>query len=312
MSCQAFLGEFMHTRIFKFRLPALLLAIVGGLLLASCKQDPEMGKITLRLADAPIDNAQKVIVQVSGVVLQPEHGADETVTFAQPKAIDLLGTASTGPVALLDHEEVPAFVYKSVILKVDAASNTLDSYVELADGSTYSLKLPDSYNGEISTGGIMTVPINRNASFTIELDLRRAIRSPASSTDPDYGLRPAVRLLDDDKLGTVNGSIDPSLVTSGCTPAVYFYQADGLSTSDAGDINSEGTKAQPYSELIPQPDSATGGYRFSNPLLPEGTYTALFTCDAALDDPEQTDTLNFSAAKSFELRRDASVAITLP
>lgn len=293
----------------KWLLPALL-GVAAAALLAGCKGDPEFGKITLDLTDAPIDHATKVVIQVTGVTLVPEHGDKEIIAFANPKSIDLLAQGSTGAAHLLNEESVPALVYTDIVLHVNAKSNTMDSYIKLDDGSQYSLKLPDSYEGDIHIGGTAVVPVNQQASFTIESDLRRAIRPPSSSSDPDYAYKPSVRLLDNDELGSLTGTVAASLVTSGCVPVVYFYPSVGLTS--LGDLNESGQGVAPSTTLIPTLNSTTGDYDFASNFVPEGSYTAAFTCDGDADDPTTVDTLDFTAQTEFELRRDDKVDITLP
>lgn len=298
----------MQMRISKSRLAPALMALLAALLLASCKGDPEFGKITLDITDAPVDHAQKVVLQVNGITLTPEHGDPEIITFDQPKSINLLATATTGAVHLLDNESVPALVYKNATLDVAAESNTMDSYIQLDDGSKYSLKLGPSYQGQISSSGVMVVPVQGSSRFTIDFDLRRSIRPPASSGDPDYIIQPALRLLDNDSLGTVTGTVDPSLVVSGCVPVVYFYGAQGITL---GDINSANDGLPPYSTIIPALDSQSGDYVFEGQYFHEGNYTAAFTCDGDKDDVEDVNTLDFTAKTTFELRRDSTVSISL-
>src|SRR5579859_3503986 len=68
------------------------------------------GQMTLSVADAPVDGAQKVVVEFTAVELVPETGNPVDITFASPKAIDLLNQSGTASAQLFD-QAIPAGSY---------------------------------------------------------------------------------------------------------------------------------------------------------------------------------------------------------
>src|SRR5438309_9067214 len=65
------------------------------------------GQMTLSVADAPVDGAQKVVVEFTAVELVPDAGNPVDITFASPKTIDLLNQGGTASAQLFD-QPIPA------------------------------------------------------------------------------------------------------------------------------------------------------------------------------------------------------------
>ena len=86
--------------------------------------------------------------------------------------------------------------------------------------------------------------------------------------------------------GNIQGQIKSAL-PPGCTPGVYLYS--GIVTKQQ-DMNSASIADpnRPLASTVPVATSMPPySYRFS--FLPPGTYTVAFTCQAALDNPDQAD-----------------------
>jgi hypothetical protein len=86
----------------------------------------------------------------------------------------------------------------------------------------------------------------------------------------------------------IQGSVDPALVPMACTPGVYLY--DGTVTAPE-DMNSAAPSTdinQPLASRVPLPGSAPP-YYYQFTFLSPGNYTLAFTCEAAMDDPDQAD-----------------------
>src|SRR5262245_22348665 len=89
--------------------------------LAACGDDGgSTGQITVAVTDSPVDYAEAVVVQFTGVELKPSGGEVITRDFTTPKTIDLRALDGGERVLLLDGEEVPAGEYSWMRLKVVA------------------------------------------------------------------------------------------------------------------------------------------------------------------------------------------------
>ena len=72
-------------------LAASLMGCGGGEEAASA--EPAMGRLTLGVTDAPVDDATAVVVKFTAVELKPENGDAFTITLDPAQSIDLLALA---------------------------------------------------------------------------------------------------------------------------------------------------------------------------------------------------------------------------
>lgn len=267
-------------------LPAFALLSVAAL--AGC----EDGSLRLSITDAPIDNASAVVVQFSGIELRHSDGENKTIDFDPPKAIDLLRLNGGRTESLLDETGVTSGRYESLTLKI---SGTVDSYIDLNGGGRVPLSIPAGAEAGLRLSGGFEVPDDDVADFTIDFDLRKSVRAPATPGN-NYELRPSLRMVETEQAGHIAGTVSAALAgVSGCSGAVYVYVGDVV-PDDVG-----GSGAQPLSSALVRQDG-DGNYPYRLAFLPAGTYTVAFTCQAALDDPATNDDISFT-------RRTAAVTV---
>lgn len=271
------------------RLRAAFAALAAAAILAACGDGATGGTGTLKLSvtDAPVDGAAAVVVTFTGVELQPSDGERITVIYDAPRQIDLLALQGGLSAPLLDGMDVPAGDYAWTRLMV-AADGTGESFVQLLDGSIHGLRIPSGDQSGLKLHGGVTVAAGGVSSFTVDFDLRKSLHDPQGG-DPDYLLRPTLRLVDDLEVGTLTGAVDPLLLTEGCAPAVYVYSGAGTPPDDVG-----GAGAQPIasSGIVFDPDTGAASYTVG--YLAGGAYTVAFTCQAAADLPDADDAIAFA------------------
>lgn len=254
------------------------------------------GSMTLRLTDAPVDSAARVVVEFSGVELIHSDGGRETFDFETPRQIDLLALDGGETTLLLDGVTVDAGTYSQIRLMVNAGATGSDSYIELEDGGTYPLYIPSGNQTGLKLVGGFSVPSGGSADFTIDFDLRKSVTLPAG-LGGSYILRPTLRVVQTPQTGQISGTVDASLATAAdCSPVVYVYSGAGAEPDDVGGA------VEPVTTARVELDDGTGDYVYTAAFLPAGDYTVAFTCDAADDDPEADDDLTYEPAA------DASVA----
>lgn len=244
------------------------------------------GQMTLSVGDAPVDGAQKVVVEFTGVELVPNSGNPVDITFASPKTIDLLNQSGTASAQLFD-QPIPAGSYGQIRLTVLADGDPSHSYIVLSDGTMHGLQIPSGAETGLKLVSGFTVPASGVVDYTIDFDLRKSVTCPPGQA-PACFLKPAERLVDNTTVGNIQGSVDPALVPTGCTPGVYLY--DGTVTAPE-DINSAAPSTdvnQPLASRAPLASSATP-YYYQFTFLPPGDYTLAFTCEAAMDNPDHAD-----------------------
>ena len=268
----------------------------------------EFGFLTLSITDAPIDNATELLVQLEGVELMPaSDSANEEVIdidFEEPMVIDLLKSQGPNSTVLLSNEILPTGSYNWLRLKISAANDgILDTYVKLDDGTVHELEIPsDSEIGlQISDG--VEIIANQPSAKTIVFDLRKSVDMTVPG---DFKLEPTLNIVNDDDTGVIKGKIKMKTLTSSeCSdpdPAtdnvVYLYKGVNVIPDDI-----DGNEPEPVMSTLVKLNDSTGKYEYRFEFVPQGKYTAVFSCEANLDDPKTDDDINFSSTKKVNLTK---------
>lgn len=281
------------------KLRAHCLVLISLLGLAACggsdNEDTateQSGSFSLALTDGPVDSANQVVVEFSGVSIKPAAGDVIEFMFNEPLQIDLLQLQGTASEFIITEETVPAGDYEWIRLHVNAEHDSiLDSFIELGDGSQLELRVPSGSETGLKLVQGFAVAADGHANFTIDFDLRKSITNPPGL--PGALLKPALRLIDNLDVGSITGSIDANLVAQQCVDAglsagaVYIYAGSG-----AVPVDMHGEDDDPITTALVN-YSEEAEYRYEIGFLVEGEYTLAYTCGSLEDDPEQVDELVF-------------------
>src|SRR6266478_3722094 len=109
------------------------------------------GQMTLAVGDAPVDGAQSVVVKFTGIELTGNSGNPVTITFPQPKSIDLMNQSGTAS-AVLFNQPIPAGKYGQIRLILVADGDPSNSYITLSDGTMHGLQVPDTNGLKLVSG----------------------------------------------------------------------------------------------------------------------------------------------------------------
>ncbi|MBZ0071879.1 MAG: DUF4382 domain-containing protein [Gammaproteobacteria bacterium] len=285
-----------HSRSFKPRVH-LLAGILATALLPACggggSSGSATGTLNLSVTDAPVDYAEHVWVEFSGVEIKAAGGSVVDIIYDTPRRIDLL--ALTGGIAevIVDNQVLPAGQVQWLRLKVNASQGgdpADDSYIVI-DGVSYELRIPSGDERGLQLNRPITIPEGGVATFTIDFDLRKSVHARSGGV---YHLRPTLRLVDNSTVGALAGTVDAAtLAAAGCESgdpaAVYVFEG----TVIPDDV--DGTDPDPVSTA--SVDWEAGDTTYTVAFLAAGDYTAAFTCDAGLDDPAASDaSVSFTGA----------------
>jgi hypothetical protein len=116
-----------------------------------------------------------------------------------------------------------------------------------------------------------------------------------------------LRLVDNLRVGTLEGTVAAALIPTGCSPQVYLFAGanavpDDLDLAPAPDVD-------PFVSVPVALDTASGEYRFRLAFLESGDYTAAFTCDGAADTPEGDEILVFTGTRNVTVAANQSTVI---
>jgi hypothetical protein len=282
-----------HTRPTRF---PVLVAGVTLLSLAACGGGGGGGsaQVKMSVGDAPVDGAEAVIVKFTGVELTANGGNPVTITFPQPKTIDLLNDSGTASAMLFD-QPIPSGQYGQIRLMVVADGDPSNSYITFSDGTRHALQVPSTTGLKLVSG--FTVPTSGVVDYTIDFDLRKDITCPTGQA-PVCTLKPADRLIDNTTVGNIQGVVSNTLIPNGCTPGVYLYSGTVTAPEDMNGAAASSDTNQPLSSNV-LVASSQPPYYYQFTFLQPGTYTVAFTCQAAQDDADTSDSaVTFNPVKT--------------
>lgn len=284
------------------KLSALATSVALALVACKSDDDPEKGKLAVAVTDAPVDGAEAVVVQFTGVEIQGP-GGPQSFDFNSPKTIDLLELTGDESLELLAETELDAGEYQWMRLKVNAERGVTDSYIDI-NGARYSLFVPSGSQSGLKLNRPFVIAAGGLTDFTIDFDLRKSVHEPQNDAE-DYYLRPTLRIVDNAQVGHINGLIDPNLINAeGCTDssAVYLFAGADAEVDDV-----DANEPEPITTGLVEVNN-DGDFVYEIGFVLAGDYTLAFTCEAANDDPETDDVINFTT-QNVTVTADGSVTV---
>ncbi len=259
------------------------------------------GRLNLHITDAPVDGADNVWIEFTGVEIK---AGSETIdiTYDAPKTIDLLALTAGAAELIVDDQVLPAGQVEWIRLKVTEANSTI-----IVDGIQHNLQIPSGEQNGLKLNRPITIPENGVATFTIDFDLRKSVHQNSNG----YTLRPTLRLIDNSTDGALQGSFMTGYCKNINNAAVYVYEGTGVTANDLGSASEPVTTAR---VTLVDPLAAIASYKYTVAFLPAGNYTVAYTCDASIDTLESGDEVQFistsnvtivagqTAVNNFELR----------
>jgi hypothetical protein len=277
-------------------------------MLAGCSggssgSEPGTGLVSLDVSDAPVQNARQVCIEFAEAEFKKAGTGNQLIVFTPPAKVDLLAYQGMNAAPLLTDVTLEAGEYQWVRLAANAAQGAGGgagagmndsqcigdgSYIVTESGAVYGLYIPSSAESGLTLNRGFTLPVGGSADFVAEFDLMKSIHAP-SGLDPDYIMRPTIRLLDRTETGSIAGEVSMLLATeTGCMPAVYLYNADEI--PDDNDDDSDTDSIDPIASAMV--DMANDGrYLYEIGPVLAGTYDVYFSCDE--DNPLENETLNY-------------------
>ncbi len=281
-----------------------ILAASCGALLAGCNVLFGDGRVNLAVTDAPIDDATAVVISVRKIVFTDDNDDRETFEFSPEVIVDLASLEGGAVKRLLENRELAPGRYKSIRFELRNDESTTDSYVDLADGRRLPLYVPDEAKSRLTLATDFSIDERDTIDLTVDFDLRAAVRDGGGVA---YEFWPALRWVRDDDAGSVSGSVAASLIdASDCVPVVYVYVGKDVTPDDIDEIGVE-----PLTSARVRQNSTNGNGSYTAAFLEAGAYTLALTCDAALDEPDQSDAIEFLRTRNFEVKAERTTTLDL-
>jgi hypothetical protein len=279
------------------------------------------GSFSLGVTDAPVDEADSVVVGFTAVeLLDAEGGVALRFDLDETQQVDLLAQQGDNQFFLVQDEQIPAGVYEEVRLIVAEQTNAScnaaqanperPSYITI-DGTDFPLIVPSGGQTGLKVRGPLTIAAGGSAAYTVDFDLRKSIAERGATGC--YNLRPVLRVVDNAQVGTLTGSVDPALLAdssctadpvSGAGAAVYVYSGPGVTPDDFN-----GADPEPLTTALLQPEMLDGAlvdFSYEVGFLLEGSYTVALSCQAGDDLPAPSDDeIAFIQPGDVEIIRDS-------
>ncbi|MDG6773415.1 DUF4382 domain-containing protein [Thiomicrorhabdus sp. ZW0627] len=280
------------------------------------------GTLNLSLTDAPIDEAQAVWVEFTGVSIKKQNDDPEVaeewidITFDQPKSINLLTLQGAQNIELLTGQTLEAGTYSEIRLHVNAVQDGVeDSYITLDDGN-HELDIPSGSQTGLKVKGDIVVEADQAVGFTVDFDVRKSIVVLGTG---EYKLKPVLHLTQDTLTGHIAGTVETQLLTSladnwTCSDedpntynAVYIYLG-----ADATPVDISGGATDPVSTALVNYNADTTSYEFEAGYLTAGTYTVSFTCHADAENTEVSgDDLHFIGTQNVTVTAGETATVNI-
>lgn len=267
----------------------------------------QTGLLSVGISDGPVHNAQRVCIEFSDIEFKQAGSGETTVlTFAAPQKIDLLQFQGANAAPLVTSETLPAGDYEWMRLGVNAVRGANGgmgetdpalcdgeaSYIVMDDGTVNNLYVPSGENTGLKLVSGYTVPANDLVSLTLEFDLAKSVTAPPGQS-PDVKLRPTIRLVNNNEVGTLTGEVAAEFFEAdACEAAVYVFNPDVTPNGIEDDVDDP---LDPIATaMVAAEDQMDGSiqYRYTVGFLLTGSYKAAFTCNNM--DFEPTDGTDFT------------------
>jgi hypothetical protein len=162
-----------------------------------------VGALSLAIADAPVDAARHVYLNLAAMVVFPDGDESTEVPVALDASgkIDVLELNSGKSLAIATSQSVPAGSYAGVLLVLDPAD---PATVVDGDGTEVRLALPDADRG-IYVAQAFDITEGEELKLTLHIDLRRSIRRQDGPNR--FGFGPVAHMVRQDDEGSISGSV---------------------------------------------------------------------------------------------------------
>ncbi len=279
--------------------------IVAGLALAvlaagcGATEGGGTGTFGLRVGDAPIDGAARVVVTFDRVELV---GAPGRVTVWEGfETIDLLALRNCVLFDLVPPTSVPAGVYEQVRLRIVARADSrfvptavlpYPNFIDLGGGTVQPLRVPSGEQSGAKILGPFVVPDGGSLGVLADFDLRKSIHLVSAGASGQYLLRPVLRAVEDARAAAVRGTVTKAggaAFTAAEAPVVYAWQGTGPLIDPTTRFVDP---AKVVASAIPKPAGDDGEGQYCLGPLEPGTYRVTAVAgigDAVLPDGTLVD-----------------------
>ncbi len=307
----------------------LLSACGGG---GSSIEPQTEAQLSLAVSDAPVDDANRVVITVDAIELRNDDAdpvlinsfVDENGDPVDSVQFDLLAYQGSDSLPIVVEQVVPVGSYNQLVLKgpFDDQSQT---FVEQTDMAIKPIKVPSN---ELKLGQFTVAANGQPLAYTIEFELRKSMNYKPGPDE--YTLKPrGVRIVQNDDVGTINGSVDNDLfwdagdgscelvADSEHFRRIYLYQLSDdvnavlpeevvpladLYDPDLSAALPENGEVEPFAVAPLSYNEVSDNWTYEFGFVPSGIYVVAYVCDGSADDGEQFQGLTIPSIADYRSR----------
>ena len=187
--------------------------------------------VRLGLTDAPVDDADAVLVTISAVDIRRASGGGWETFVGESRTIDLLSLTG-GVSSMLGEQVLEPGEFTGVRLIVESAQIVIG-------GETFDLEVPSGEQSGIKLKGDFEIVIGETLDLMLDFDARRSI--VRRGRGDDFLLKPVIRLLTTTVAGFIAGQVIVDGLPDGDIKAVVIATQDGEEVSSAKVDPEDGT-----------------------------------------------------------------------
>lgn len=269
------------------------------------------GEVTVSITDAPVEDVTQVFVTFDAITFKradEEEGEAETITLDAPIQVELTALTGENVAPLVEDQSLAAGEYDWLRLRVIEGGT--DTYAVLDDSSQVPLTIPSNAQTGLKVVRGFTVPQSGNLSVTLDFDLRKSLVRRGNNND--LRLKPVLRMVQDDQVGVVSGTVNSTSLSGWCADVqtfagfVYLFEGADQTPDDLG------SNDEPLVTASVEFDEDDAAYEFSIAFLEGGNYTLAFHCQDGADDPEDDDDLTFDDIQNVTVTEGETTQVLIP
>lgn len=248
----------------------LCVAILFAWTFAGCSGDenePRTGTLKINLTDAPLDAGDINGVYITFLQVEVNGPNGWQIVSSKKRTFNLLDFQS-GLSTTLSEAQLQPGTYNEIRLLLDVAEEGKEKgnercFIRFKDHTSVGLFVPSGQQTGYKVKGEFEIKAGEETGVTIDFDVRKSVHSAGSSGK--YVLKPVVRLVLDNNVGTVNGNYtDVALYER---VMVFAYKADTYSSDEINE-----TIDIPYFAHSVNGSVVDADGNFTLAFLPPGTY----------------------------------------
>jgi len=258
-------------------------------------QPPATGTISVALTDGPWEDATEMVLHITGIEMG--HADGRMVNVVMPggaMSVAMMRLQNGVSEQLANAVTVPSGQYEWMRLTVDTSMSHIGS---ASTGGRHSMGMGADAEGGLEVHDRFQIQQGQHVDFMLDFDMRLGVQQHSGGMmGDDYELHSAMRMINMNEAGGLNGVIDPSMIDvnhAACDDGpggnwVYLFPGDSTEPDDIAVPDTDG-RAGPMAADRVELDTMTGDHRYHFAYLDPGSYRLAMTCSSEWDEDTDDD-----------------------